>query len=273
MLCAALALSGCADEAMDASSGASEGVARIDMEVFSSSELSSAQASPPLIRFQGPGGIVYSLTAAQLGLESIRFRFPKTLKCAEVDYQSAEFSDGLECSGHWLILRGPFSVDLRSPGNAKERTSWRIPALDYRRVELRLEPVSSPNSGARTLEARASFEANNAIRELRLDFQFRATLAEGIDAALADQQILVLGLDVAGWLTRIPVAGCLKRGYLSPRTGQVQLDDTFDADTMPSYQYTSPRVDCADAQNRFRLNLIDSLRAKIATPKPDAAAL
>lgn len=255
-------LAGCGGEVEGASLAAPQSASHVYIEAFSSFHPAASETLEPLTLFEDPRGTVYSLTAAQLGVGSIRFIFPESLSCAQIDYQSPEFSKNLECSGGSLILRGPFRVDLRARQDRAERMSWEIPALDYRRVELHLAPVSAPTSELRTLQARASFESDNTIRELSLDFRFHATLSAPLNAALAPQQTLMLGLDVAGWLTRISVSDCLRRGYLGDPRESAELDSSFDAPNYATFMYTSPPKDCSDAQSRFRSNLIDSLRAK-----------
>jgi|GEM_PF-5688522 len=241
---------------------------RVYIEAFSSWENAASDAAHPLIRFEDPRGTVYSLTRAQLGVASIRFEFSRMRTCADIDYQGPQFSPNLECAGRWLILKGPFRSELRTQ---KERAFWRIPALDYRHVEVHVAPISTLASSAQssslswpqTVQARASFEADNAIRELNMDFRFHATLRAAIDAPLHADEVLTLRLDVANWLARIPVSDCLKRGILGEPDAPTVLDADLDApSTAAVFDMTEPQ-DCADAQARFRINLLDSLRTQI----------
>lgn len=257
---------GCGGDAEGAALGAADDASRVYFEAFSSFESSAQGATNPLIRFEDPRGTVYSLTAAHLGVDAIHLKLPTTSSCDTIDYRSPEFSQGLECQGEYLSLRGPFRVDLDTRKQGGNRRFWRIPSLDYRRVDVDLAPVSSPTSPLSTLEARASFEADNAIRELAVDFRFHLTLSAVINAPLLTEESLIIGLDVADWLVRIPVTDCLRGGFLKAPHAQVDLDASLDAPTHSYFMYSTPLQNCADAQDRFRSNLINSLRARIDAP-------
>lgn len=269
-LAALLAAGGCGSAAEGAPLNQTQDVARVSIEAFSSWERAPEDATHPLMRFEDPRGTVYSLIGAQLGVASIRFEFSRMRTCAEIDYQAPRFSPNLECAGRWLVLTGPFRSQLRS---RNAQTFWRIPALDYRHVEVHVAPVgaaggASALSSPSSVHARASFEADNAIHELNLDFRFSATLRAAIDAPLRADQALTLRLDVANWLVRIPVSDCLKRGFLGEPGEPSVLDSNFDApSTAAVFDMTLPQ-DCADAQARFRSNLRDSLRAQILADAP-----
>jgi hypothetical protein len=263
---------GCGDGAASGAGQPQAQTARLYIEAVSSFGPSSSENPRPL-HFDDPRGTVYSLTSARLGVESIALIFSAPKSCADAEIFDPALMKGVECTSHELVIRGPFVIDLLNGGiEAAESTqsNWTIPALDYRRVELRLAPFSTRSNSRHTLRAQASFGMTDSIRELSVRFRFRATAGDSIAAPLLPGDSLVLGLNVAEWLERIPVTRCVQNGHLSQRGGRVTLDSNLDARPVASYMHDPPR-DCADALPRFRMNLKNSLNATIeARPPGDA---
>lgn len=261
LLVAGLLATGCGDDNGDGGTQQDFGSAQLQLEAVSSTGNMSK-----LLEFQDPAGTLYTLTSLRVAVEEIELDLPDGVSCGDFE---GDLSPRLQCNDDGLIggedqlkVKGPFVIDVLQGTTSPDISELVVPAVDYTQVDLEVDTARVEDQTVdieddiidQTVVAFADFEFENQKRELKLEFSFKAEAkasANGDTPLQVDSgDTIVLQLDVANWLTDIPVTGCLQTGDLKPQGGQVVIDDEAIGD-------------CADAEAEFESNFEDSLRVEI----------
>jgi hypothetical protein len=144
---------------------------------------------------------------------------------------------GVDDSGARVKLRiaGPFVVDLIARTATPSLSGIQIPALNYRRVDMRIDdgdPRDGLISAGSALDDHSwssalswSHDGQPYTVELALKFNedVRIEPAGGVQVG-SGESLLVL-FDATSWLKALPLAKCLDDGDVSASAGTIVLDD------------------------------------------------
>jgi hypothetical protein len=228
---AALALAGCGAETTDAGTGTGSGsgggtlaegtnTGNGAVEAF---EVRLAALTPggpavggPLETVDGADGAL-RLDRARAAVREVRFQLPDGRRCEALPGDLLPAPWRCETGDDWVRFDAPFVVDLLDPAPPAALADAPLPALNWRRAEVRfadgrdLVPAGDPLTDA-ALDLGGTLGDGGAGRRFALalstslDVRFEADAGE-IDPATGVPGVL-LGLDVSRWFAAVPLTAC-----------------------------------------------------------------
>jgi hypothetical protein len=230
---AALALAGCGAETTDAGTGTGSGsgggtlaegtnTGNGAVEAF---EVRLAALTPggpavggPLETVDGADGAL-RLDRARAAVREVRFQLPDGRRCEALPGDLLPAPWRCETGDDWVRFDAPFVVDLLDPAPPAALADAPLPALNWRRAEVRfadgrdLVPAGDPLTDA-ALDLGGTLGDGGAGRRFALalstslDVRFEADAGE-IDPATGVPGVL-LGLDVSRWFAAVPLTACAR---------------------------------------------------------------
>lgn len=181
-------------------------------------------------------GRVYTLEVARMNLDEVRVGLPPGVGCDEVpadELVGGTCRDEVE-SSH-IRISGPFVVDLLT-GSAPGLNEVRLPALEYSRVEYRVEDADVEDgriAAGDPLEDLSMLvvarfddgEGPNTL-ELRLKFNEEMRTEATAGASLVTASALSVTFDTQSWLSQAGLGECVS----SSDPGPVIVDDDSSCD-------------------------------------------
>lgn len=262
---AALAFAGCGAETTDAGGGNGGGTLAEGtntgngaVEAF---EVRLAALTPggpavggPLETIDGADGAL-RLDRARAAVREVRFQLPDGRRCEALPPDLLPAPWRCETGDDWVRFDAPFVVDLLDPTPPAALADAPLPALNWRRAEVRfadgrdLVSAGDPLSDA-ALDLGGTLGDGGAGRRFALalstslDVRFEADAGE-IDPATGVPGVL-LGLDVSRWFAAVPLTACA-----------ADADDPDDPDD-DELDATGLGGACADLEDAVEAALEDS---------------
>lgn len=185
-------------------------------------------------------GTSFTLASARAYVRDIELDLPDQVTCDDVRDQlegagvRCEDSDDTASgddspSGGKIKIAGPYVVNLISREATPSLADVRIPAMTYRRVDVRLDDAPDDLAGdaelrGNTLVASGSYVSDSGTSPFRLALAFsedaRFESSAGV-AVTGEGATLLLGLEVESWFSALPIGACAEDGDLA-----------FDGDTL-----------------------------------------
>ncbi|MEZ4369023.1 MAG: hypothetical protein R2939_22490, partial [Kofleriaceae bacterium] len=186
--------------------------------------LSGAGPGAPLTAAD-QAGVVYTLSAGQLGVRDIEFDLPDGVTCGDLDGELVGATCDDDAGEDKLVVAGPFVVDLVARTATPSLAEVRIPAGTYRRVDVRVEPTPALDGAALAATLAFSWDAtpSTVALRLRLNEDIRTEAPGGVVVAAGDD--LVARFVIDGWLAGADVVGCLEAEGAAPGDDAVIDDD------------------------------------------------
>lgn len=194
-------------------------------------------------------GTVYTLVSTKVNLRDIELDLPRGVRCNEI---AAELAGGARCGsdndgaddsgsddsgsddsgnggGDKIKIDGPFLVDLLAGTSTPSLDAVRVPALDYDRIDFRIEPSDGGELAGASWVTEATFTRDGAPASLALSLRFNEDLrVERPGGVQVDPSApLLVRFDVTGWLSGVGLAECVASGE-ADAAGGVVIDDRTD---------------------------------------------
>jgi hypothetical protein len=158
------------------------------------------------------GGTQFTIRKAFANVSNVRIRLP--------DGSGCEGTSEVTCESGDIRLPGPFVSDLMTGASTPELKSFVAPAGAYRRVELRLEPLSpaaatpEPALGGHTIFISGIFEYSGKTARaftIALDFDEETRVESGQGMTVLDSGVtrMLVRLKVDTWLAHSNITSCL----------------------------------------------------------------
>jgi hypothetical protein len=220
LLIGTFALAACGAET---GNGLAPRTSSVSMGLTSSTDASSSETAG----FTGPDadGAILRVRSARASIGWIELHMDGT-GCGEVTTPTTA-----SCDAGKLRFAGPFVADLVSGRLEPSLDDVVLPAVAYRRVDVRLEKgrVFGKAPGIeQTLTATGTLERNGTSTpfDLALDFNAEAKFddAAGVDLSGGPSGVL-LQLDVGAWFAGAPISGCYDDGELVLDGGRLHIVD------------------------------------------------
>jgi hypothetical protein len=179
-------------------------------------------------------GTALSLTRARAAVREVRLQLPDGVRCDALAAGTIEAPWVCEAGDDWVRLRTGFVVDLLDPTPRAALTEAELPALDWRRAEVRFQdggdfaPAGDPLQDL-TIDAEGTFEYQGEARRFTLGLDFSADArfdsAGSLELPADAASSLLLGLDAAAWFATLPLTACLDDGDLEFSGDVVEVTD------------------------------------------------
>jgi hypothetical protein len=179
-------------------------------------------------------GAALSLTRARAAVREVRLQLPDGLRCDALAADAISPPWVCEAGDDWVRLRTGFVVDLLDPSPPAALTEAELPALDWRRAEVRFQD-GGDFAGAGdplqdlTIDAAGTFEYQGQARRFTLGLDFSADArfdsAGSLELPADAASGLLLGLDAAAWFATLPLTACLDDGDLEFSGDVVEVTD------------------------------------------------
>lgn len=196
--------------------------------------------------FVDDGSTEFTLTEANLNVRDIKLDLPDGVRCADIeaDLVGATCSDDSLDSEDTVEIEGPFAVDLVTGVSTPSLDDIEIPALTYRRLDIRVDD----NADDISFSAVADFDLDGdaVVLELALDFNEDIRVEGGGGVTVDADTDLIAEFAVANWLAGIDVASCINDGDLDVSSSTVVISDA------------TTEGSCSDIEDTIKNNMKDS---------------
>lgn len=177
------------------------------------------------------------VAAARAYVGHVDLHLPDGAKCADLGLPGGQGGEdyGVHCDGDKIRYNGPWVVDLVAGTSSPALTLRDLPALNYKRVDVRFEEAKAddgliseadPLAGS-TLVASATLAVDGAATaaDLALAFTEDARFEHPAGVSVGSGGELLLWLDVTGWFADLPLSECAADGDLASDGDRVLLHD------------------------------------------------
>lgn len=170
------------------------------------------------------GGVSYRLDAVRVTVRRVELYLPDGASCAGLeDLDAADGAYTKVCDGDKIRFSGPWQVDLVTGVATPPFANETVPALAYRRVDVRL----APGDDDLTLSASGVVPFEGADTPFRLALDFNEDVRFDGSAVVAKDALAqaVLALDPSTWFSALPLSACVADGDLDIDNGVIQIAD------------------------------------------------
>ncbi|MDD9945234.1 MAG: hypothetical protein OXU20_29595 [Myxococcales bacterium] len=213
---------------------AADGGAVVTMRMALTASEPPEGSAPGAVAFEDEAGTPFTIESAQAYVRHIQLDLPAGQSCAE---QDLAFQDPVSCEKDKIEISGPFLVDLIEGTSQPSLAALRIPAGDYRRIDVRFDDAD-PDEGLvgdaqtladHTMHAIGDLEHDGSDMTFELLLKFnedaRFEAPEGIVLGEGEAREALLMLDVSKWFQALPVTDCMTEGDLTIEDGTLLIDD------------------------------------------------
>ncbi len=159
-------------------------------------------------------GTVFNFDEIRLHLDRIEFQLPSGTNCA--DYEGYPFVPPVSCTGNQVRVDGSVIADLVTGETTPALGELNIPSGTYRRVDVRIKPGDSLEGNS--IQAAGGFDYEGIASTFNFALAFTDNVKfeddDGIEITADDFEHVLLDMDVAQWLSNLPITQCINDGEL-----------------------------------------------------------
>lgn len=205
-----------------------------DIQFLATSGSEALSTAPTVPDAQQTG---FTIESVRANVRDIELELESGVGCDDFDDLDARAQCDSEGDRGVIVLAGPFLVDLFNGTSTPALDDLRLPALTYRRIDVRFDDadpddgIVNPNDplAENTFRATGTFSYDGAPRQFEITLAFsedaRFENASGIALEEGTAEDLIVQLDAREWLRALPLTQCLDDGDLTLEGNRLRVSD------------------------------------------------